>query len=168
MTIEGKSPGSGASLAARFNNRSAGRELRKELADLITEEDTEAALNTLRDCLKAERPAREGRDSTGGPNYTMVPDHTIRVTAANLLLQHKHGKPVQRNLLTVDKPDDGETLSKEETIRRLAGSLEHVVEIAKTYQQATTAIDGAKRVDEVIDTESMPNLPEFNQSIENQ
>ena len=60
-------------------------QLREDIHQFIKDEDFEAAMNALRDGLSANHTVRQNRsDGQRGVEYIERPNHTTRLTAANL------------------------------------------------------------------------------------
>src|SRR3954464_15796518 len=65
----------------------------RRIADLITAEDDVKVVETLRGALDATVLARAPRAADGKNNYVEAPDWRVRVTAAKVLAEMKHGRP---------------------------------------------------------------------------
>jgi len=77
--------------------------LREDVHNFIHDDDFEAAMNALRDGLQAKQTVRRNRaDGERGVEYHETPAHTIRITAAKLMLEYGFGKPATRAEITVN------------------------------------------------------------------
>lgn len=71
-------------------------ELVDRLADMITAEDDAAIIQTLRFAMTtADLSVRAPRKPGQPNNYALMPDHRVRVFAAKILAEIKHGRPKQ-------------------------------------------------------------------------
>lgn len=78
-------------------------QLREDIHRFIQDDDFEAAMNALREGLKANHTVRQNReDGQRGIEYVERPNHTTRLTAAKLMLEYGFGKPATRAEITVN------------------------------------------------------------------
>lgn len=75
----------------------------ERLADLITAEDDQKVLAVLREAMSADltvRAPRKPKPKPGEPkawrnDYVIMPDHRVRICAAKIMAEIKHGKARQ-------------------------------------------------------------------------
>ena len=124
----------------------------RDLQDQLTEQDTEGAIQALRDALHAETSERIGSDGQG-MQYKTVPNHKLRIVAAKTILEFKHGKAPQRGEMFVHTDGPGPTLSRGDIIRELASDMAPVLDVLRSY--------GADAIPaETVEDKELPELPE--------
>lgn len=80
------------------------QKLEAELVKVFHDGDVEDAKETLRECLRATRTIRNGRDAAGHIIYEEVPDYPIRLTAGVKIIEWAIGKPVSRSVVANVNP----------------------------------------------------------------
>tara|TARA_Y100000114_G_C11707566_1_gene301770 strand:+ start:144 stop:545 length:402 start_codon:yes stop_codon:yes gene_type:complete len=107
---------------------------KRDIADFLENNDIEAALNVLRQGLKAEKTNRSRDPKTGhrGIQYSKVPDHTIRFHSAKLLLEYGFGKPATRAEIEV-KDTTNKSASPQEILQKIQNSAHSFREITNAY-----------------------------------
>ena len=110
--------------------------LREDVHKFIHDDDFELAVNALRDGLKANHTVRKNReDGQRGVEYDEVPCHTVRITAAKLLLEYGFGKPATRAEITVSK-DTTREISTGDILSRFRSSGMDLNEIVDVYAES--------------------------------
>ena len=110
--------------------------LREDVHKFIHDDDFELAINALRDGLKANHTVRKNRsDGERGVEYDEVPCHTVRITAAKLLLEYGFGKPATRAEITVSK-DTTREISTGDILSRFRSSGMDLNEIVDVYAES--------------------------------
>jgi hypothetical protein len=110
--------------------------LREDVHKFIHDDDFELAINALRDGLKANHTVRKNRsDGERGVEYDEVPCHTVRITAAKLLLEYGFGKPATRAEITVSK-DTTREISTGDILARFRSSGMDLNEIVDVYAES--------------------------------
>jgi hypothetical protein len=110
--------------------------LREDVHKFIHDDDFELAINALRDGLKANHTVRKNReDGQRGVEYDEVPCHTVRITAAKLLLEYGFGKPATRAEITVSK-DTTREISTGDILSRFRSSGMDLNEIVDVYAES--------------------------------
>lgn len=110
--------------------------LREDVHKFIHDDDFELAINALRDGLKANHTVRKNReDGQRGVEYDEVPCHTVRITAAKLLLEYGFGKPATRAEITVSK-DTTREVSTGDILSRFRSSGMDLNEIVDVYAES--------------------------------
>ena len=110
--------------------------LREDVHKFIHDDDFELAINALRDGLKANHTVRKNReDGQRGVEYDEVPCHTVRITAAKLLLEYGFGKPATRAEITVSK-DTTRDISTGDILSRFRSSGMDLNEIVDVYAES--------------------------------
>ena len=110
--------------------------LREDVHKFIHDDDFELAVAALRDGLKAQQTVRRNReDGQRGVEYEEVPSHTVRITAAKLLLEYGFGKPATRAEITVSK-DNSQEISTGDILSRFRSSGMDLNEIVDVYAES--------------------------------
>jgi hypothetical protein len=110
--------------------------LREDVHKFIHDDDFELAVSALRDGLKAQQTVRRNReDGQRGVEYEEVPSHTVRITAAKLLLEYGFGKPATRAEITVSK-DNSQEISTGDILSRFRNSGMDLNEIVDVYAES--------------------------------
>lgn len=110
--------------------------LREDVHKFIHDDDFELAVAALRDGLKAQQTVRRNRDDgQRGVEYEEVPSHTVRITAAKLLLEYGFGKPATRAEITVSK-DNSQEISTGDILSRFRSSGMDLNEIVDVYAES--------------------------------
>lgn len=110
--------------------------LREDVHKFIHDDDFELAVAALRDGLKAKQTVRKSReDGQRGVDYEEVPSHTVRITAAKLLLEYGFGKPATRAEITVSK-DNSQEISTGDILSRFRSSGMDLNEIVDVYAES--------------------------------
>lgn len=110
--------------------------LREDVHKFIHDDDFELAINALRDGLKANHTVRKSRDDgQRGVEYDEVPCHTVRLTAAKLLLEYGFGKPATRAEITVSK-DTTREVTTGDILSRFRSSGMDLNEIVDVYAES--------------------------------
>ena len=110
--------------------------LREDVHKFIHDDDFELAINALRDGLRANHTVRKNRsDGERGVEYDEVPCHTVRITAAKLLLEYGFGKPATRAEITVSK-DTTREISTGDILSRFRSSGMDLNEIVDVYAES--------------------------------
>lgn len=110
--------------------------LREDVHKFIHDDDFELAITALRDGLKANHTVRKNRsDGERGVEYDEVPCHTVRITAAKLLLEYGFGKPATRAEITVSK-DTTREISTGDILSRFRSSGMDLNEIVDVYAES--------------------------------
>ena len=124
----------------------------RDLHDHLTDQDTQGAIQVLRDALHAETTERIGSDGKG-MQYRSVPNHKLRIVAAKTILEFRHGKAVQRGEMSIHADGPGPTLSRGDIIRELASDMAPVLDVLRSY--------GADAIPaETVEDKPLPELPE--------
>jgi hypothetical protein len=110
--------------------------LREDVHKFIHDDDFELAVAALRDGLKAKQTVRRNReDGQRGVEYEEVASHTVRITAAKLLLEYGFGKPATRAEITVSK-DNSQEISTGDILSRFRSSGMDLNEIVDVYAES--------------------------------
>jgi hypothetical protein len=111
-------------------------QLREDIHRFIQDDDFEAAMNALRDGLKANHTVRQNRaDGQRGVEYIERPNHTTRLTAAKLMLEYGFGKPATRAEITVND-NSSKVISPAEIMSRFRQSGVDLNEIVDVYAES--------------------------------
>jgi len=111
-------------------------QLREDIHQFIKDEDFEAAMNALRDGLKANHTVRQNRsDGQRGVEYIERPNHTTRLTAAKLMLEYGFGKPATRAEITVND-NSIKSISPADIMSRFRQSGMDLNEIVDVYSES--------------------------------
>ena len=111
-------------------------QLREDIHRFIQDEDFEAAMNALRDGLKANHTVRQNRsDGQRGVEYIERPNHTTRLTAAKLMLEYGFGKPATRAEITVND-NSIKSISPADIMSRFRQSGMDLNEIVDVYSES--------------------------------
>ena len=111
-------------------------QLREDIHRFIQDEDFEAAMNALRDGLKANHTVRQNRsDGQRGVEYIERPNHTTRLTAAKLMLEYGFGKPATRAEITVND-NSSKVISPAEIMSRFRQTGMDLNEIVDVYAES--------------------------------
>jgi len=111
-------------------------QLREDIHQFIQDEDFEAAMNALRDGLKANHTVRQNRsDGQRGVEYIERPNHTTRLTAAKLMLEYGFGKPATRAEITVND-NSIKSISPADIMSRFRQSGMDLNEIVDVYSES--------------------------------
>jgi hypothetical protein len=110
--------------------------LREDVHKFIHDDDFEAAMSALRDGLQAKQTVRRNRaDGERGVEYHETPAHTIRITAAKLMLEYGFGKPATRAEITVNN-ETSKSASPAEIMSRFRQSGMDLNEIIDVYTES--------------------------------
>jgi hypothetical protein len=110
--------------------------LREDVHKFIHDDDFEAAMSALRDGLQAKQTVRRNRaDGERGVEYHETPAHTIRITAAKLMLEYGFGKPATRAEITVNN-ETSKSASPAEIMSRFRQSGMDLNEIVDVYAES--------------------------------
>lgn len=110
--------------------------LREDVHNFIHDDDFEAAMNALRDGLQAKQTVRRNRaDGERGVEYHETPAHTIRITAAKLMLEYGFGKPATRAEITVND-NTAKAVTPAEIMSRFRQSGMDLNEIVDVYAES--------------------------------
>ena len=110
--------------------------LREDVHKFIHDDDFESAITALREGLKANHTVRKSRDDgQRGVEYSEVPCHTVRLTAAKLLLEYGFGKPATRAEITVTK-DTTREITTGDILARFRSSGMDLNEIVDVYAES--------------------------------
>ena len=111
-------------------------QLREDIHRFIQDDDFEAAMNALRDGLKANHTVRQNRsDGQRGIEYVERPNHTTRLTAAKLMLEYGFGKPATRAEITVND-NSVKAVSTADIMARFRQSGMDLNEIVDVYSES--------------------------------
>jgi hypothetical protein len=111
-------------------------QLREDIHRFIQDDDFEAAMNALRDGLKANHTVRQNRaDGQRGVEYIERPNHTTRLTAAKLMLEYGFGKPATRAEITVND-NSIKSISPADIMSRFRQSGMDLNEIVDVYSES--------------------------------
>ena len=111
-------------------------QLREDIHRFIQDDDFEAAMNALRDGLKANHTVRQNReDGQRGIEYVERPNHTTRLTAAKLMLEYGFGKPATRAEITVND-NSVKSVSTADIMARFRQSGMDLNEIVDVYTES--------------------------------
>lgn len=111
-------------------------QLREDIHRFIQDDDFEAAMNALRDGLKANHTVRQNRaDGQRGVEYIERPNHTTRLTAAKLMLEYGFGKPATRAEITVND-NSSKVISPAEIMSRFRQTGMDLNEIVDVYAES--------------------------------
>lgn len=110
--------------------------LREDVHRFIHDQDFELAMNALREGLKANQTVRQNRsDGQRGVEYVETPAHTVRITAAKLMLEYGFGKPATRAEITVNN-ETSKSASPAEIMSRFRQSGMDLNEIIDVYTES--------------------------------
>lgn len=99
---------------------SALQRLQSKLLSAFNEGDYEDALETIRECLRATRTVRAGRDGGGHIIYEEVPDYPIRLMAGLKIVEYTIGKPVSRAIVAnVSEPKQVNSVTSGDDLLKL-------------------------------------------------
>lgn len=111
-------------------------QLREDIHRFIKDDDFDAAMNALRDGLKANHTVRQNReDGQRGVEYVERPNHTTRLTAAKLMLEYGFGKPATRAEITVNDTS-AKSISTADIMARFRQSGMDLNEIVDVYSES--------------------------------
>ena len=110
--------------------------LREDVHKFIHDEDFEMAMGALREGLQAMHTVRQSRpNGERGVEYVEKPSHTVRITAAKLMLEYGFGKPATRAEITVN--DNGsKAISTADIMTRFRQSGMNLNEIVDVYAES--------------------------------
>jgi hypothetical protein len=120
------------------------KELILTLEEAIKDADIEAAVAALRDALTARESIRVpvnggvGRERFG---YQMVADHSIRLQAARLLIEHKHGKATQQVRVQHEGGSGALPESPQQMLASIARDWADLRQIAEGYVDALEHVE---------------------------
>ena len=114
--------------------------LREDIHRFIKDEDFELAMNALREGLGAMQTVRKNRaDGERGVEYAEKPCHTVRLTAAKLMLEYGFGKPATRAEITVND-NSAKSVSPAEIMSRFRQSGVDLNEIVDVYSESVQEV----------------------------
>jgi hypothetical protein len=110
--------------------------LREDVHKFIHDADFELAMTALREGLQAKQTVRQSRsDGERGVEYTEKPAHTIRITAAKLMLEYGFGKPATRAEININNETE-KSASPAEIMSRFRASGMDLNEIVDVYAES--------------------------------
>lgn len=110
--------------------------LREDVHKFIHDSDFEAAMGALREGLSAMQTVRQSRaDGERGVEYAEKPAHTIRITAAKLMLEYGFGKPATRAEININN-ETQKSASPAEIMARFRSSGMDLNEIVDVYAES--------------------------------
>lgn len=110
--------------------------LREDIHQFIKDEDFDLAMGALREGLGAMQTVRKNRaDGERGVEYAEVPSHTVRLTAAKLMLEYGFGKPATRAEITVND-NSSKAVTPAEIMSRFRQSGVDLNEIVDIYAES--------------------------------
>ena len=106
--------------------------------------DVEEAKETIRECLRASRTVRKGRDAGGHIIYEEVADYPIRLTAGIKILEWAIGKPINRTVTAnLTPPGNDEAASKPSLADLVMANAQQTANIlSKLLDEAQRSKDG--------------------------
>ena len=112
--------------------------LREDVHRFIHDEDFELAMGALREGLKANQTVRQNRsDGQRGVEYVETPAHTVRITAAKLMLEYGFGKPATRAEITVND-NSAKAITPADIMARFRQSGMDLNEIVDVYAESVS------------------------------
>jgi len=110
--------------------------LREDVHQFIHDSDFELAMAALREGLQANQTVRQNRsDGQRGVEYVETPAHTVRITAAKLMLEYGFGKPATRAEITVND-NSAKAITPAEIMSRFRQSGMDLNEIVDVYAES--------------------------------
>ena len=110
--------------------------LREDVHRFIHDEDFEMAMGALREGLQAMHTVRQSRsDGQRGVEYVEKPSHTVRITAAKLMLEYGFGKPATRAEINITD-SASKAASPAEIMSRFRSSGMDLNEIIDVYTES--------------------------------
>lgn len=110
--------------------------LREDVHRFIHDEDFEMAMGALREGLQAMHTVRQSRsDGQRGVEYVEKPSHTVRITAAKLMLEYGFGKPATRAEINITD-NASKAASPAEIMSRFRSSGMDLNEIIDVYTES--------------------------------
>ena len=110
--------------------------LREDVHRFIHDEDFEMAMGALREGLQAMHTVRQSRsDGQRGVEYVEKPSHTVRITAAKLMLEYGFGKPATRAEINITD-SASKAASPAEIMSRFRSSGMDLNEIVDVYAES--------------------------------
>ena len=110
--------------------------LREDVHRFIHDEDFEMAMGALREGLQAMHTVRQSRsDGQRGVEYVEKPSHTVRITAAKLMLESGFGKPATRAEINITD-SASKAASPAEIMSRFRSSGMDLNEIIDVYTES--------------------------------
>ena len=110
--------------------------LREDVHRFIHDEDFEMAMGALREGLQAMHTVRQSRsDGQRGVEDVEKPSHTVRITAAKLMLEYGFGKPATRAEINITE-NSSKAASPAEIMSRFRSSGMDLNEIIDVYTES--------------------------------
>tara|TARA_R100000808_G_scaffold142_2_gene1032 strand:+ start:3446 stop:3865 length:420 start_codon:yes stop_codon:yes gene_type:complete len=120
----------------------------KEVRELISDDDLAGAVTVLREGLTATKSARKRGEWVKGQKnqvqYIQIPDNSIRMNCAKMLLEYGFGKPHTSHAIEV-KGGGQPQLTTADIAARIAASGADLARIASAYT------DGLAQAEPVVD-----------------
>lgn len=101
---------------------------------LITDDDDETCVATLREALKATTNQRAPRGEDGKVNHELMPDWGARLCSVRIMLAYKYGLPPKHHEVTIRSPGvDFPAATPQEHFAELIESGADIVNVLETW-----------------------------------